>query len=131
MSKAYSLTNRTIIPIWSNVPFYLPAAIAIYKGLVWYGLLIALAASVSLYYHLTKETQLAKTDKFLAYSVIAANLYVLYLTGFRQPYFATALVFVAVAFYFFLTGKDHKYDVHHGLWHLSSVVITLMCVLAY
>jgi hypothetical protein len=108
-----------------------PAALAASKGLWLYGLLIALSALVSLYYHHTNETGLKRTDKLLAYSVIASNLYILYLTDFRQPYFSIAIIFVILAFYFLLNGKEHKYDVYHGLWHLCSVVITLMCVLAF
>ena len=125
------ITNKEIIPVWSNVPFIIPAGIAVYKGLWAYGALIAVAAGVSYYYHHTDETALKRVDKFLAYSVITANLYVLYLSNFRLPYFLIAIVFVAIAFYFFLTGKDHKYDVYHGMWHFCSVIITLMCVLAY
>jgi tellurite resistance protein TehA-like permease len=132
MQKALKfLTNKDVIPVWSNIPFIIPAAIAVSKGLVLYATLIAIAAAVSYYYHHTDETKLKRIDRVLAYSVIAANLYVLYLADFRQPYFAIALLFVAIAFYFFFTGKDHKYDTYHGMWHLSSVVITLMCVLAY
>jgi hypothetical protein len=131
MKLARFLSNKEIIPIWSNVPFYIPATIAVTKGLWAYGLLITLAASVSLFYHLTDEKEFKRVDKVLAYSVIAANLFVLYLAKFKTPYFPIALVFVGIAFYFFLTGKDHKYDVYHGMWHLCSVVITLMCVLAY
>ena len=125
------ITNKEIIPIWSNVPFVIPGLLAIYKGLWLYGLLIIIAAGVSYYYHHTDETALKRVDKFLAYSVITANLYVLYLPKFKQPYFGIALLFVAIAFYFFFTGKEHKYDVYHGMWHFCSVIITLMCVLAY
>jgi hypothetical protein len=125
------ITNKGIIPIWSNIPFLIPGLLAMYKGLWAYGLLIMVSAGVSYYYHHTDETALRRVDKVLAYSVIAANLYVLYLAGFKQPYFGVAILFVAIAFYFFFMGKDHKYDVYHGLWHLSSVVITTMCILAY
>ena len=131
MKLLKALAKKDVVPIWSNVPFYIPGIIAVTKGLWLYGLLIMLAASVSLYYHLTDEREFKRVDKVLAYSVIATNLYILYLAKFKQPYFEIALVFVAIAFYFFLTGKDHKYDVYHGMWHLCSVVITLMCVLAY
>ena len=93
--------------------------------------IIAAAALVSLYYHHTDEVGLKRTDKVLAYSVILSNLYILYLSDFKQPYFSVAIIFVIIAFYFLLTGKEHKYDVYHGVWHLCSVVITLMCVLAY
>lgn len=95
------LSNKDVIPIWSNVPFYIPAGLALTKGLWAYGILIALAASVSLYYHLTDELELKRLDKFLAYIVIAANLYILYLAKFKLPYFPIALVFVGIAFYFF------------------------------
>ena len=131
MAKHSYLARRDIIPIWSNVPLYVPAIIAASKGLFWYGFLIAMATTVSLLYHLSKETRLKKTDQALAYTVIAANLFVLYLARFPQPYFMIALAFVGLALYFFLTGKEHKYDVRHGLWHLCSVIITLMSVLAY
>lgn len=125
------LTDKEIIPIWSNVPFLFPGLIAIYKGLWAYGALIIIAAGVSYYYHHTDETALKRVDKTLAYTVITANLYILYLSKFKQPYFVIALLFVAIAFFFFFNGKEHKYDVYHGMWHLCSVVITLMCVLAY
>jgi uncharacterized membrane protein YccC len=125
------ITNKEIIPIWSNVPFVIPGLLAIYKGLWAYGILIIVAAGVSYYYHHTDETALKRIDKTLAYTVIASNLYVLYLSGFKQPYFVIALLFVAIAFFFFFNGKEHKYDVYHGMWHFCSVIITLMCVLAY
>ena len=131
MAAKNFLTDKEFIPVWSNVPFIIPAILAVYKGLWAYGILIAVAAGVSYYYHHTDETSLKRVDKFLAYSVITANLYVLYLANFKLPYFLIAIVFVAIAFYFFLTGKDHKYDVYHGMWHFCSVIITLMCVLAY
>ena len=113
------------------MPFLIPGLIAIYKGLWAYGALIIIAAGVSYYYHHTDETALKRVDKTLAYTVITANLYILYLSKFKQPYFVIALLFVAIAFFFFFNGKEHKYDVYHGMWHLCSVVITLMCVLAY
>lgn len=131
MNLLKELTKKEIIPLWSNAPFAIPGLLAIYKGLWAYGALILIATAVSFYYHYTDENELRKADMILAYSVIAANLYVLYLAQFKQPYFIIALIFVAIAFYFFLNGKDHKYDTYHGMWHLCSVVITLMCVLAY
>jgi len=131
MRLAKILSNKEIIPVWSNVPFLLPSILALSKGLWLYAALIASASCVSLYYHLTNERGLKKTDKVLAYGVIISNLYIIYLADFKQPYFSVAIVFVIIAFYFFLNGKEHKYDVYHGLWHLCSAVITLMCVLAF
>ena len=129
--KRWPYENKALIPIWSNVPFFIPAVLAVQKGLWAYGLLIAVATVISLMHHIENGINVKRIDQFFALSVIAANLYVLHLSGWRQPYFAIALVFVATAFYFFLKGKNRKYDLYHGLWHLSSVVITMMCVLAY
>ena len=131
IKKSTFISKKDIIPLWSNLPFFIPAAIACYKGLWFYGAIIAAAALVSLYYHHTDEVGLKRTDKVLAYSVILSNLYILYLSDFKQPYFSVAIIFVIIASYFLLTGKEHKYDVYNGILHLCSVVITLMCVLAY
>ena len=125
------IKKRELIPIWSNLPFLLPAALAVYVGLPAYGGLIAVATIVSLIHHIDNGINVKRVDQFFALSVITANLYVLHLSNWQQPYFAIALLFVGIAFYFFFKGKNHRYDLYHGLWHLSSVVITLMCVLAY
>ena len=95
MKLSKLLSDKEIIPIWSNVPFFVPAGLAFMKGLWAYGLLIALAASVLLYYHLSNEKDLKRLDKLLAYRVITANLYILYLSGFKLPYFPVALIFVS------------------------------------
>ncbi len=89
------ISKKDIIPLWSNLPFYIPAGLAFTKGLWAYWLLIALAASVLLYYHLSSEKGLKRLDKLLAYRVITANLYILYLSGFKLPYFPIALIFVS------------------------------------
>lgn len=125
------LKDKTLIPVWSNFPFLIPAALAFYKGLPIYGLLITVATIISYIHHTKGGNIIKRVDQFLALSVISANLYVLYLAGFPPLNFGVALLFVALAFYFFFKGKDHKYDVYHGLWHLCSVVITILCVLAY
>ena len=89
------ISKKDIIPLWSNLPFFIPAGLAFTKGLWAYWLLIALAASVLLYYHLSSEKGLKRLDKLLAYRVITANLYILYLSGFKLPYFPIALIFVS------------------------------------
>ena len=92
------ISKKDIIPLWSNLPFYIAAGLAFTKGLWVYGLLIALAASVLLYYHLSNEKDLKRLDKLLAYIVITANLYILYLSGFKLPYFPIALIFVSKSY---------------------------------
>ncbi len=125
--------DESKLAFYSNLPFILPAGVAFYKSLPLYGALMLLATAVSLVHHWYEVWLVKVTDQFLALSVIAANLYVLYLSGFRQPHFALALLWVGIAFYFFFTGKGEKYDLYHALWHISSVMITLtlLCVVAY
>jgi hypothetical protein len=124
------MLKKINVPLWSNVPFVIPAAIAISKGWIAYAILLLTATAVSIAYHASGEQMLSRTDRILATSVIGANLYIFYLSGFRQPYFGIALLFVFIAFYFFFKAKK-DYTVNHGLWHLSSVVITMMTVLSY
>ena len=95
IKKSTFISKKDIIPLWSNLPFFIPAAIACYKGLWLYGAIIAAAALVSLYYHHTDEVGLKRTDKVLAYSVILSNLYILYLSDFKQPYFSVAIIFAS------------------------------------
>ncbi|MEI6716417.1 MAG: hypothetical protein WCK87_01655 [Candidatus Saccharibacteria bacterium] len=95
IKKSTFISKKDIIPLWSNLPFFIPAGLAFTKGLWAYWLLIALAASVLLYYHLSSEKGLKRLDKLLAYRVITANLYILYLSGFKLPYFPIALIFVS------------------------------------
>ncbi len=114
----------------SNAFFIIPAIIAIQKSLFAYAALLVLAMIVSIIYHASNEKILAKTDRLFAVCVIFANLTIFYLSGFSEPYFMIALVFVFIAFYFFFKAKK-SYDVYHGLWHLASVIITLMAVLSY
>lgn len=124
------MSQKFNLPLWSNVPFIIPAIIALQKGWLAYAILLLTATAVSITYHATREQMLSRTDRILATSVIIANLYLFYLSGFRQPYFSIALLFVFIAFYFFFKARK-DYSVNHGLWHLSSVVITMMTVLSH
>ena len=58
------ISKKDIIPLWSNLPFFIPAAIACYKGLWLYGALLAAAALVSLYYPHTDEVGLKRVATY-------------------------------------------------------------------
>ena len=94
----------------SNALFIIPAIIAIQKSLFAYAALLVLAMIVSIIYHASNEKILAKTDRLFAVCVIFANLTIFYLSGFSEPYFMIALVFVFIAFY-----KDEcNHEVRHS-----------------
>ena len=125
------LKDKSLITVWSNFPFLLPAALAVTNEQYLYGLLITVSALASLIHHMDNGVNIKLIDQLFALTIISANLYVLHLSGWLQPYFGVALAFVVLAFYFFFKGKSKNYDIYHGLWHLCSAVITLMCVIAY
>lgn len=77
-------------------------------------------------YHFYDEVKYATIDKICAYGLIGYNLYSCYLSGFKQPYFALALLGIGVGFYFFFLKKKDDYE-----WHISSAIITILCILGY
>jgi hypothetical protein len=116
---------------WSHAAFIIPILLAATHQIYWHGMLLALAVSVSLIFHSRPESVWRKIDPVFAYALIAGNLYLCYVSGFRFPYFEVALLFVGVAFYFYFKGKRGNYVRNHSLWHLASAVITTCCLLAY
>lgn len=117
--------------IWSNIFFLIPLLLSIYYQIWVHSMLIFAVMVFSTFYHIKNEKKWDVVDKTAAISLISFNLYLCYLSNFRQPYFFLALFFVMVAFYFYFKQKKSNYDLNHSLWHLSSVFITVLCVVAY
>lgn len=124
--KALSLT-----PIWSNASFLIPAFAASQKGLMAYALLIIITAVVSYWHNRNNSEVINFMFQILALGLVSTNLYILYLSGWRQPYFAIALIVAAITGYVYFKGNKNSHDVYSGLWRLLSAIFTLMCVLAH
>ncbi|MBT7903218.1 hypothetical protein HN587_05125 [Candidatus Woesearchaeota archaeon] len=112
--------------VWSNIFFIIPLTIAIWNHLILHSILLAGVIIFSCLYHAHKEKKFELIDKILAYSLIFYNLYLCYLSNFKQPYFLLALVFVFIGIYYLRKKKKDDWE-----WHLSSAIITLLCILAY
>lgn len=112
--------------VWSNFFFAIPLAIALYFQIYFHSLLIILVSVFSSVYHYSNEKKLRILDKIFAYLLIAYNLYLCYLSNFKFPYFWLALLFVFIGFYFFFIKEKDDYE-----WHISCVIITIFCLLAY
>ncbi|MEK7673191.1 MAG: hypothetical protein AAB373_04880 [Patescibacteria group bacterium] len=115
--------------VWSNVFFLIPLVMALYYDLFLHAGLIFAVMIFSTLFHINREKKGEGVDRFFALTLMAYNLYLIYLSGFRQPYLLLAIVLVAVAFYFYFRQKQN-YDFNHSLWHLASVAITIVCILA-
>lgn len=117
--------------IWSNIFFLIPLLLSIYYQIWVHSVLILSVMIFSTLCHINHEKKWAIIDQISAIALMLFNLYLVYLSHFRQPYFFLVLFFVVVAFYFYLKQRKSNYNLNHSLWHLSSVVITVLCILAY
>ena len=113
-------------PVWSNIFFVFPLILSLYYHLFAYSILILLVIIISTAYHLSNQKKFGLLDKIFAYLLIAYNLYLCYLSNFKQPYFFIALFFVIIGLYYLYIKKRDDYE-----WHLSSALITIFCVLAF
>ncbi len=116
---------------WSNLFFIIPLYLSIYHHIYFHSILILLVIIFSTLHHIKNEKKFNIIDQISATLLILSNLYLCYLSNFKQPYFLLALLFVIISFYFYFKNKKYKYNVNHSLWHIFSVIITLLCLLAY
>ena len=117
---------RTKSKVRSHIFFLVPLLIAVYHQLRIYTILIALVIIFSTAYHRSNEKEYHIRDNIFAYGLIIYNLYICYLSQFKEPYFALALLFVIIGFYFFFWKKRDDYE-----RHISAAMVTMCCILAY
>jgi hypothetical protein len=111
--------------VWSNVFFLIPLFYAVYLNFILYAVLILLVSVFSFAYHFSKEKKYKIPDKIFAYILIIYNIYTIYLSGFKQPYFTLALGLAAFGIYMLFNRNKDDYE-----WHIASSAITMMCILA-
>jgi hypothetical protein len=116
---------------WSNFLFIIPLIFALIYGIYVMAIIIFLAMIVSLVYHIYREREWVRLDRVTVSILIIANIYLCYLFKFSFPYFYLALLFVFISFYFYSNTNKKKSQLYHSLWHLSSVIITLFCLIGY
>jgi len=124
-------SEKSFLKIWSNLAFLVPFFVAVINGLLVYSFVVLVCAVVSTIYHYYDEKRFAILDMITANSLIFSNLVLSYLFNFSFPFFYVAMVFVVIAFYYFF--KQHKSNkiYNHAMWHMSSVIITMMCIFGY
>lgn len=112
--------------VWSNVFFLIPLIIASYYDLFILSIILFFVIICSILFHLNTNKKFEILDKVFAYLLIFYNLYLCYLSNFKQPYFSLALLFVLLGFYFLYVRNKDDYE-----WHALSVAITILCMLTY
>lgn len=119
------------IKIVTTLLFVVPLLLAIFFKLYVAVVTLSLSMLSSLLFHLNQERFFKRVDIFCSTLLIASNSYLIYLSGFKYPYFQLAMAFVALAFYFWLKEDRRRYDFNHSMWHLASIGITLLCIAGY
>ncbi len=128
------------LKILTEFIFLIPMAITFWFGLYIYTAIIALSLAIGILYHLHEEKKFFELDVFVSLILIATNLYFVYLSSFKFPYFHLALISLLASIYFWTKGRKTNYqgtlmpsgyDFNHSMWHISSMLITLFCILAY
>lgn len=119
------------LKILTELLFIIPLALALFGGLYLYSLVIAISILTAMLYHLNKEKKYLVIDAIASSTLILTNLYFVYLSNFKYPYFHLALIALVFSFYFWIRAQKKNYDFNHSMWHIASVTITSFCLLAY
>lgn len=119
------------LKILTELLFLIPLVIALFLGLYLYSAIILCSIIVAILYHLNHEKKFFYTDVIVSLILIATNLYFAYLSDFKYPYFNLAVVSLIASAYFWFKAQKKNYDLNHSMWHISSVLITIFCILSY
>lgn len=118
--------------VWSNILFLIPISVALYFGLFYFSIFLALGTIISFLYHYSGEKKLHSMDKILSGIAIAWSFVLVYRGGFEPRSFLYALiVFVALAVYFFSSDEDGKNEMRHSFWHFFISFIAVFCILIF
>ena len=112
--------------IWSNAFFLAPLVMAVHYQVLVLAVLLVGVMVFSTLYHWYGEARFAAWDKLFAYATIMCNLVIAVLGGFTMPYFALAILFVALGLYVLLVLEHDDW-----LWHALSSLVTVCCILTY
>lgn len=117
--------------LWSNVFFLVPLVIALSNHLYLYSLAILGVTVTSFLYHLRPTKEWRLLDRIAAVALIASNFVLFIVTTFYSLYFVAAIIFAALAFYYFLKSEKQDGQLYHTYWHFYSAIITVCSVVAY
>jgi hypothetical protein len=124
MKKNFSTT--------SNIFFLLPMYFSFIYERWWHLFIIFFVLFFGFLYHTSSRKKYYHFDVVFAWLLIITNLHSVYMGGFFDTYFLIALFFVTIALYSYYYGQEkYSYDLFHGIWHISSAIITTLCILTF
>jgi hypothetical protein len=88
--------------VWSNASFIVPLILSLIFQIYLLAILLAIIIVFSSLYHHAKEEKYEKIDILFASLLFIADIYMCYLSGFKEPYFALAAVLLVAAVFFHL-----------------------------
>ncbi len=117
---------------WSTFAYLVPFAMAVHYR-IWLTIIpLGLLILVCLEYHFSRERKLGRLDHILAWIVIFTNCIICYLGNFRMPFFGLAMLTVVISlFIYFRHGSKNDYNEMHGIWHITSGLITVFSIMTY
>jgi hypothetical protein len=111
--------------------FIIPAVLTYLQGMYFYSAIILFSMVFSFLYHLHHERKYKLTDAFFSVALMLTNVYFIYRSDFISPFTEISLVIAGLSFYFWFRSHTINYNLNHSLWHLSSLLITLSCIMGY
>ena len=117
--------------IISGFFFAIPFLMSVFYRAYFAAFFIGFSMAASLVYHIYDEKIFGMLDTIAAFMLIGSNLVLCYRFKFAFPYFHFAMAFVIVAFFFYFRQTAENYRLYHSLWHVSSAMITILCILGY
>ncbi len=120
--------------VWSNAFYLAPLMVALNARMAVHGVVIGMVILLGLLYHLSRETRWGWFDNKAAWTLILANIVVIYLGSFAAPYFPIAVLFLMLALYYHYIAKHKQYGgygLNHGMWHMYGALITLFSLLTF
>jgi hypothetical protein len=117
--------------VWSNIFFILPLYLSFALKIYWYIPLLAFVIFFSMSYHFAKQKKYYNHDHLLAILLIICNFYLFFSGGFNEIYSYLIPFFIIITLSFHYYRKKTMYQGLHALWHLSSAILTSLCLLTY
>ncbi len=118
--------------VWSNVFYVVPLTAALFLGLPFAAFALTVLIIISTAFHATAEKRFSLLDTLAGGTVLALNLVLWYLGGFKIFYFLIiCFLFVLAVYIRYWREHGDRESAAHGWWHLCAALATLFCILSY
>lgn len=124
------MKKRTVIAL-SNSFFLVPLTLSVLFELYIMTAIILASTVSSTLYHVSGKKLWDYTDMVLAITLITANFYLLFSYKSTFPYTYLTWLMIVLTVWLYVKGKGVKYKFYHSAWHVSSAILTAVCLLGF